>query len=105
MWALYLWGIRTQSYPPNVPASHLMIPCRIHSLLDVPSKPLSRASTARDSPGAHLDERRLRSSVIMVRRTMSACGDFFNKAELGSGVSTGAATGPVFKPRAQAQPS
>ena len=78
---------RTNSVlPPHVPASHLMIPRRIHSLLDVPSKPLSLASTARDSPGVHLDERRLRSSVMMVRRTMSACGDFFNKAELGSGV-------------------
>ena len=49
---------RTNSVlPPHVPASHLMIPRRIHSLLDVPSKPLSLASTARDSPGVHLDER------------------------------------------------
>ena len=100
-----LVGSTNSVLPPHVPASHLMIPRRIHSLLDVPSKPLSLASTARDSPGVHLDERRLRSSVMMVRRTMSACGDFFNKAELGSGVSTGAATGPVLKPRAQAQPS
>ena len=42
---------------------------------------------------------------MMVRRTMSACGDFFSQAELGSGVSAGAATGPVLKPQAQAQPS
>ena len=75
-----------------------MIPRRIHSLLDVPSKPLSLASTARDSPGVHLDEHRIRSSVMMVRRTMSACGDFFSWAELGSGVSAGAATGPALKP-------
>ena len=81
-----LVGSTNSVLPPHVPASHLMIPRRIHSLLDVPSKPLSLASTARDSPGVHLDERRLRSSVMMVRRTMSACGDFFNKAELGSGV-------------------
>ena len=100
-----LVGSTNSVLPPHVPASHLMIPRRIHSLLDVPSKPLSLASTARDSPGVHLDERRLRSSVMMVRRTMSACGDFFNKAELGSGVNTGAATGPVLKPQAQAQPS
>ena len=78
---------RTNSVlPPHVPASHLMIPRRIHSLLDVPSKPLSLASTARDSPGVHLDEHRLRSSVMMVRRVMSACGDFFKQEELGSGV-------------------
>ena len=68
MGALYLWGVRTQSFPPHVPASHLMIPRRIHSLLDVPSKPLSLASTARDSPGVHLD-------IEEPTKTMSACGE------------------------------
>ena len=52
-----LVGNTNSVLPPHVPASHLMIPRRIHSLLDVPSKPLSLASTARDSPGVHLDER------------------------------------------------
>ena len=48
-------GSTNSVLPPQVPAPHLMIPRRIHSLLDVPSKPLSLASTARDSPGVHLD--------------------------------------------------
>ena len=35
--------------------------------------------------GRPLDERCLRSSVMIVRRTMSACGDFLNKAVQWSG--------------------
>ena len=57
MGALYLWGVRTQSFPPCARVAPHEIPRHIHSLLDVPSKPLSLASTARDSPGVHLDER------------------------------------------------
>ena len=40
-WGHYTCGEYELSPSPHVPASHLMIPCRIHSLLDVPSKPLS----------------------------------------------------------------
>ena len=55
--------------------------------LEVPeSRPPSLDSIARDSPGVHLDEKRMRSSVMMVRRSMSACGDVFKQEEFGSGV-------------------
>ena len=43
--------------PPCARVAPHEIPRHIHSLLDVPSKPPSLASTARDSPGVHLDER------------------------------------------------
>ena len=54
-WGHYTCGEydRPQSFPPKVPAA----PHEFHStstLLDVPAKPLSLASPARDSPGVHL---------------------------------------------------
>ena len=84
-------GCTNSVLPPHVPASHLHL-MRFHAISTASSmyprslrgKAPSLASTARDSPGIHLDAH-TRASVMMVRRTTSACGDFFN-AELGSGV-------------------
>ena len=44
-----LVGNTNSVLPPHVPASHLMIPRRIHSLLDVPSKALPLPATLRAS--------------------------------------------------------
>ena len=55
-WGHYNCGAYELSPSPPVPASHLMIPRRIHSLLDVLVKPLILCLNS-PRPGVHLDER------------------------------------------------
>ena len=80
-----LVGSTNSVLPPHVPASHLMS--------STPHPQPSRCTREASEPrltcprlsGHPLDERCLRSSVMIVRRTMSACGDFLNKAVQWSG--------------------